>query len=99
MLDLDNLSGLSTLRLAFCCFFSLLTQGILVVRHERVEDHPLGRLLREDGCLGRVSLDSTLAQHDKRRLRGTLLVVEHVTKGFLLLLNTVVRKLATSRLN
>ena len=61
LLDLDDLGGLLVLGFALGSLLGLLPQRILILLHERIENHPLRRLLREDGCLWRVSLDATLA--------------------------------------
>ena len=80
LLDLDDLGGLLVLGFALGSLLGLLPQRILILLHEGIKDHPLRRLLREDGCLGRVSLDTTLAVDHKRGLRGPLLVIEHISQ-------------------
>ena len=92
VLDLDDLSGLLVLGLALGGLFSLHAESIFVELHESIEDHPLGGLLGEDGGLGMISLDTTLTVDNNRGLGGSLLVVEHVSERFLLLIKSIVYK-------
>jgi hypothetical protein len=62
--------------------------------HIGIEDLPLGGLNREDGGLGWGSLDTSLLEDDDWGLGGTLLIVEHVSEGSLLVILTIVGHLS-----
>jgi len=92
VVHLDHLLRLLVLLSQLGCLFRLLSQVVFVFLHEGVKDHPLGRLLLESRRLGRVGLDTALSVHQDGRLRGSLLIVEHVSQRLLQLMLTVVYK-------
>lgn len=90
LLDLNDLGWLFVLGFALGGFLGLSPPLVLILLHEGVKDHPLGSLLGEDRRLGWISLDATLTIDHKRGLGRPLLIIEHVSQRFLLLVNTVV---------
>lgn len=98
-MDLDNLLWFLVLTLKFGLLSSLSSLHIFVSLHVGIEDLPLSGLNGEDGGLWWSSLESSLPVDDDWGLGGTLLVIEHVSEGSLLLRLTVMWHLSISLLD